>query len=626
MTDPLSAETISRALGGKRNGSGWKARCPAHDDRNPSLSINADADGRPLLHCHAGCSQEAVIEALRGQGIWPERAEAALDQPTGQPEGESPPPASYPGRGPPRARWIYRDRSGRPVMAVYRFERPDGKDILPMHWDGSRWVTRAHPKPRPLYNLDQLLAYPESPAIVTEGERAATAASKLAPDWIATTSQGGSKAAGQTDWSPLRGRRVVVWPDADEPGQSYAREAASEARRAGAGSVTVMDPFELREFPPSGWDAADALHEGILPRFVAEAIDRAHEPETQSPSRRFQLIKASDLKVREPQWLIRGLLEKDSLATLFGDPATYKSFLAIDWACCVASARDFRNHKIACQGPVIYLAGEGQNGLARRLKAWCIRQNESIDDLDLYLSNGPAALCDAASAAEVTEAVDDTAQATGSPVLVVVDTLARNFGPGDENSTEDMAAVIGALDRLRADHGCTVLLIHHTGHHDKSRARGAMALKGALDAEYRVDKDELGTVRLEATKMKEAPDPEPLAFKPRKVELGFQDSEGEEVTSVVLDPTSYEPPARTGKEGCGKWQTKAIELLSNLYKDCRARLEESGHDPETARVSVDEWKDACLDSGMEYDRFRKVKPALEKQGIVTIQQGFVWPV
>lgn len=70
----LTAADIAHALGGRRVGKGFIARCPAHDDKTPSLSIadSADsADGRVLVHCHAGCSQQAVIAALSARGIWP---------------------------------------------------------------------------------------------------------------------------------------------------------------------------------------------------------------------------------------------------------------------------------------------------------------------------------------------------------------------------------------------------------------------------------------------------------------------------------------------------------------------------------------------------------------------------
>ncbi|MGE5568911.1 MAG: CHC2 zinc finger domain-containing protein, partial [Rhodospirillales bacterium] len=68
----MTAADIAHALRGRRSGAGWMARCPAHDDRSPSLAIH-ERDGRVLVHCFAGCGQEAVIEALRERGLWPER-------------------------------------------------------------------------------------------------------------------------------------------------------------------------------------------------------------------------------------------------------------------------------------------------------------------------------------------------------------------------------------------------------------------------------------------------------------------------------------------------------------------------------------------------------------------------
>lgn len=68
----MEVETIARALGGRRSGSGWVARCPAHDDRQPSLSIGCGRDGAVLVRCHAGCEQEKVISALRARGVWPD--------------------------------------------------------------------------------------------------------------------------------------------------------------------------------------------------------------------------------------------------------------------------------------------------------------------------------------------------------------------------------------------------------------------------------------------------------------------------------------------------------------------------------------------------------------------------
>ena len=68
--DRARAASIAKALGGRKAGGGWTARCPAHDDRTPSLSIREADDNKVLVHCHAGCDQERVIAALRGSSSW----------------------------------------------------------------------------------------------------------------------------------------------------------------------------------------------------------------------------------------------------------------------------------------------------------------------------------------------------------------------------------------------------------------------------------------------------------------------------------------------------------------------------------------------------------------------------
>src|SRR6476659_5098104 len=77
----MKAETIAKALGGRKAGGAWMARCPAHDDREPSLSIRKGDDGKVLVRCHAGCDQERVIAALRSRGLWSEIGERRFTRP-----------------------------------------------------------------------------------------------------------------------------------------------------------------------------------------------------------------------------------------------------------------------------------------------------------------------------------------------------------------------------------------------------------------------------------------------------------------------------------------------------------------------------------------------------------------
>jgi hypothetical protein len=77
---------LIHGLKARRTGAGWIARCPAHEDKTPSLSIREGRTREVVLHCHAGCPQDAVIEALRARGLWPEREPERNGQPYADPE------------------------------------------------------------------------------------------------------------------------------------------------------------------------------------------------------------------------------------------------------------------------------------------------------------------------------------------------------------------------------------------------------------------------------------------------------------------------------------------------------------------------------------------------------------
>lgn len=222
-------------------------------------------------------------------------------------------------------------------------------------------------------------------------------------------------------------------------------------------------------------------------------------------------IRVADMVPRPPVFLIDRLLEQDALASLFGDPASGKSLVAIEMAGCISKGEPFHGHAVR-SGAVFYIAGEGKNGLRRRFAAWEELRGVSIADAPLFASTAAIQLLDAESAAMVTTAIDGLAGQHGTPRLIVIDTLARNFGPGDENSTADMNTFVAALDRLRERYpGATVLLVHHSGHGEKSRGRGSSVLRGAVDAEYRVGKKGEMVV-LSNSKMKDAPPPPAMQF------------------------------------------------------------------------------------------------------------------
>ena len=124
------------------------------------------------------------------------------------------------------------------------------------------WRWKALPEPRPLYGLDRLVSRPDAPVLIVEGEKAADAAQAIFPDHVVTTSSGGSRAARKTDWTPLQGRELTLWPDNDATGAVYAQDAGSLATEAGVLAVAIAqvpdafpEGWDLADDPPNGWDA-----------------------------------------------------------------------------------------------------------------------------------------------------------------------------------------------------------------------------------------------------------------------------------------------------------------------------------------------------------------------------------
>lgn len=268
----------------------------------------------------------------------------------------------------------------------------------------------------------------------------------------------------------------------------------------------------------------------------------------QKPAAPFQFIAVADLKYRAPEYVIGELIETDTLGLMFGDPGCGKSFLAVDIALSVATGTPFHGRDTK-QGAVFFIAGEGHNGLARRFAAWSQVRGVSLAGVPLFKSERAAQFLDLESAKAVANAVESLAEQHGSPALVIIDTLARNFGAGDENNTKDMSEFVVAVDDLKARFpGCSVLIVHHSGHAAKERARGAMALKGALDCEYRVEKDG-HNMKLVNTKMKDAEPPQDLYFSFKQVDLdGIAKSAVLEATEAPDRQHKLTPAQRLARE------------------------------------------------------------------------------
>ena len=230
---------------------------------------------------------------------------------------------------------------------------------------------------------------------------------------------------------------------------------------------------------------------------------------------------------------------------IFGKPKSGKSFVAVDMAASLAKGIPFHGHKTK-QAAVVYVCGEGNRGIARRLHAFQSLNEVDLKDAPLLLSTRGARMLDEKDFQMLKDNIDQAQDKYGQIGMIVIDTLARSMN-GDENSTSDMNAFIEKVDDLKDSYGSAINIIHHTGHSTNQRARGSSALPGALDWEYRCARSDMQDemyLKLEQTLVKDGNPMKPLNFK--FVEQRFMDmSSGalEKVDSADV-PKQKSPSAR----------------------------------------------------------------------------------
>lgn len=254
---------LSRLQGVKRTGAGWQARCPAHADQTPSLSIKEAADGTVLLKCFAGCRVEAIVAQL---GL------ALKDL---FPAAETSAPASASVLGSPVAVYSYVDESGALLFQTLRFEAGEhgqrSKTFKQRRPDGQGgWIYNLHGTRRVLYRLPQVLAAGRrhQTIFVVEGEKDVHALEALG--LVATNNPMGAGKWQASFSQSLRGADVVLLPDQDVPGFDHMETVA----RSLYGQAQRIRIVELPDLPPKG-DVSDWLARGgtraALEQLVAEA-------------------------------------------------------------------------------------------------------------------------------------------------------------------------------------------------------------------------------------------------------------------------------------------------------------------------------------------------------------------
>jgi hypothetical protein len=425
------------------------------------------------------------------------------------------------GLGAPVANYHYLSADGQLLGIVRRYHLANGKKTFLQF--NSRGEPHS-PDPRPLYRLPQIRT--ADTVVLVEGEKCADALAAVGIE--ATSAMGGAKALlEKIDWAPLAGKTVLLWPDNDAPGREFVARVEPILRGLGCVVATVAVPTGK----PEKWDAADAVAEGEdVAAIVGTAKPSRSETEVvQRRKLRILDIDALDA-LKPPSWLIDGVIPQGAFASLYGAPGAAKSFVAVDLSLCVATGRDWHGRAVK-GGYVLYVAGEGQAGMQKRILGWrAARQPSTRPAFGLV----PQAV--AMPTGQLDELLGLIRDLPAPPVLVVLDTVARTFGPGDENSQKDMNAYVAAVDRLRDATGAAVLALHHTGKDDARGMRGSSALTGAVDTSIYVKRSGSSVTLVNKAphgKQKDAEEFEDIALCSVKTEF---DHQGQRATTLILMP------------------------------------------------------------------------------------------
>lgn len=245
----------------------------------------------------------------------------------------------------------------------------------------------------------------------------------------------------------------------------------------------------------AAWERINEHNDIHIPDAPPEDWGAYEQPQT---ARRWRFLSITDLdNLPRPKPLIANTFDQDSLVLLAGYWGTYKSFVALDWAASIATGTPWNSREVL-QQKVLYIAGEGVNGIKDRLRAWQQDRGVRISDEAFTLLPDWFQLLDSGDTNELISYIKESGYK-----FIVIDTLSRTLGGNDENSNAIMASVIAAGDRIReATCGGTVMFVHHTGK-DKSTVRGGVALEAGVDCVYMTSGGD-GEVLLKRTKKKDA--------------------------------------------------------------------------------------------------------------------------
>lgn len=314
--------------------------------------------------------------------------------------------------------------------------------------------------------------------------------------------------------------------------------------------------FKLDTPNPVTFDSLRAITPAALDEF-----DVIEEPAPRAAGARFRNIPAAEFaRGAAPSWIVDGLLPRAELAVIYGESGSGKSFFALDLVAAISRGVPWRDLDVE-QGRVVYVVAEGVGGFRSRLRAYAQQEDCALESLPDVVTDTPNLLEKQDALALAREIL------RGGPVaVIVVDTLSATTPGANENSGEDMGAVIAHCKGLHRATGALVALIHHSGKDATKGARGWSGLRAAADVELEVTRasESLSAVRtVRVSKQKDGEDGGQFAFTLAPLVLGH-DGKGRAVTSCVVQPAVIQPRIARQLQPRGNVQRNVFKLIQDM--------------------------------------------------------------
>lgn len=452
---------VSQLKGVKPMSGGFAALCPSHKDRTASLSVKAGADGRVLLHCHAGCPPATILEAI---GLSMSDLFTKPDLTLSNGNGAD--PKAVHDRGKMVAKYDYTDADGKLLFQVCRYEP---KGFAQRRPENGKWAYGLGELPRVLYHLPAVIeaVAMKKDVFLVEGEKDADTLSEMG--YVATTNPMG---AGK--WRPeytetLAGGSVIILPDNDEPGRLHAEIVAAELAQKGS-TVKVVN---LPNLPPKG-DVTDYVKssEDSMDRFWTIISNTPRWAPSGAPRQNVWKLSElwdNDAVMRPPPPVVPRLAWAGRSTLLAAREKSGKSTLIGYIAALVTRGAVFLDEP--CEKGDVLLVGleEFLGDAARRLRHFKA-DPERISIMDSFRGDPTT------RPLEIREQIDRL-----TPVLAIVDSLvAYAHGRGIDENDAAMASIVQPLTDIAHESGTAVIVVHHANK-SSGKSRGSTAITGATD-------------------------------------------------------------------------------------------------------------------------------------------------